>query len=347
MSDNIAELLSHLPKAVRDGVVRATDVDKTLYPLASRGLTAALDGGIGRGRMTLVYGNPSAGKSLIMQESIGLWQKQGLSCAWVDAEEAFDPLWAARLGVDTDELLVVKKKSCGAVTDTVVPLLENGLDILVIDSISELLAEVFVDNDGGIKSFADQKQIGAHAKSLSMMINAMHYANKHTAIVFISQTTTKIENTYTKQVPHGGQKMLFAVSQIIKLTSSATEANQIKGKQFMGNKVVEVPVGRPVEFTVEKNKLGPQSRSGRYNIYYSGNEVGVDRTDELITIAVSYGAIHKAGAWFKFGEGPYVTGENQWQGQDELVKAVKADPALEAAIESELALALSGGVLDG
>lgn len=338
MSD-ITELLAHLPKNVRDGVIRANEVDKTLYPLASRGLTAALDGGIGRGRMTLVYGNPSAGKSLLLQESVGLWQKQGLSCAWVDAEEAFDPDWAARLGVNTEELLVIKKKSTGAVTDTVAPLLENGLDILVIDSISELLAEVFVDNDGGIKNFADQKQIGAHAKSISMMVNAMHYANKNTAIVFISQTTTKIENTYTKQVPHGGQKMLFAVSQIIKLTSSATEANQIKGKQFYGNKLVETPVGRPVDFVVEKNKLGPQSRGGKYNIYYSGDEVGVDRTDELITMATAYGAIHKAGAWFKFD------GE-QWQGQAEVVKAVKDDPALEAAIEAELALALSGGVVD-
>lgn len=335
---DISELLAHLPKSIRDGVVRANEVDKTLYPLASRGLTAALDGGIGRGRMTLVYGNPSAGKSLLMQESVGLWQKQGLTCAWVDAEEAFDPEWAARLGVDTEELLVIKKKSTGAVTDTVAPLLENGLDILVIDSISELLAEVFVDNDGGIKNFADQKQIGAHAKSISMMVNALHYANRNTAIIFISQTTTKIENTYTKQVPHGGQKMLFAVSQIIKLTSSATESNQIKRQSFMGNKVVELPVGRPVEFVVEKNKLGPQSRGGKYNIFYAGDEVGVDRMDELVTLATSYGAINKGGAWFKFGD-------QQWQGQAAVVEALKADSGLVAAVEEELALAMSGGLL--
>lgn len=335
---DISELLSHLPKGVRDGVIRANEVDKTLYPLASRGLTAALDGGIGKGRMTLLYGNQSSGKSLILQESVGLWQEQGLSCAWVDAEEAFDPEWAARLGVNTDELLVVKKKSTGAVTDTVVPLLENGLDILVIDSISELLPEVFVDGDGGIVAFEKQKQIGAHAKSISMMVNAMHYANKNTSIIFISQTTTMIANTYTQQVPHGGKKIQFACSQIIKLTSSATEANQIKDKQFMGNKVVELPVGRPVEFVVEKNKLGPQSRGGKYNIYYAGAEVGVDRTDELITMATAYGAVHKGGAWFKFGD-------QQWQGQQALVEAVKADSGLEAAIEAELALAMNGGVL--
>ena len=335
---NISELLAHLPKNVRDGVIRANEVDKTLYPLASRGLTQALDGGIGRGRMTLLYGNQSSGKSLLMQESIGLWQNQGLSCAWVDAEEAFDPEWAARLGVDTDDLLVVKKKSTGAVTDTVVPLLENGLDILVVDSISELLPEVFVDKDGGIVAFESQKQIGAHAKSISMMVNAMHYANRHTAIIFISQTTTMIANTYTQQVPHGGKKMQFACSQIIKLTSSPTEANQIKKQQFMGNKVVELPVGRPVEFVVEKNKLGPQSRAGKYNIYYAGDDVGVDRMDELITMATAYGVITKGGAWFKFDG-------QQWQGQPAVVEAVKADSGLEAALEAELTLALNGGLI--
>jgi hypothetical protein len=171
------------------------------------------------------------------------------------------------------------------------------------------------------------------------MVNALHYANQKTAIVIISQTTTKIAATYTQQIPHGGVKLPFACSQIIKLTSSATEANQIKRQTHVGNKITELPVGRPVEFVVEKNKLGPQSRGGKYNLYYDGPEIGVDRTDELITLAVATGAVSKGGAWFKFND-------QQWQGQQALVQAVKENPDLEAAIEAELQLALSGGVVE-
>lgn len=338
--DNLAEFLSHLdPKLVKKIQV-ASNVEKVLYPLASRGLTRALGGGIGKGRMTLLYGNTSAGKSLLMMQSIGLWQQQGLICAYADVEGTFDPAFAERLGVDTSQLIVIDKRSVGALTDEAVPLLKAGIDVLVIDSISVLLPEVFVDGDGGVKDFADMKQIGAHAKSISIMVNALHYANVKTSIVLISQTTTKIENTYTKQVPHGGVKLPFACSQIIKVTSSATEANQIKGQLFVGNKIVEMPIGRPVDAVVEKNKLGPQSREAKYNLYYDGPELGVDRTDELITLAVASGAIHKGGAWFKFED-------QQWQGQAAVVRAVKEDPELEAAIEAELSLALSGGVVDG
>jgi recombination protein RecA len=318
---------------------RASEVEKVMYPLASRGLTHALGGGIGKGRMTLLYGNTSSGKSLLMMQSIGLWQKEGLICAYADVEGTFDPAFAERLGVDVDQLILIEKRSVGALTDEVTPLLKAGIDVLVIDSISVLLPEVFVDNDGGVKDFSDMKQIGAHAKSISIMVNALHYANVKTSIVLISQTTTKIENTYTKQVPHGGVKLPFACTQIIKLTSSATEAKQIMGQVFVGNKIVEMPIGRPVEAVVEKNKLGPQSREAKYNVYYDGPALGVDRTDELVTMAVATGAVHKGGAWFKFGD-------HQWQGQPNVVKAIKDDATLEAEIESELALALNGGEVE-
>jgi recombination protein RecA len=336
--NKIDELLAHLPKGVRNGIIKASESERVLYPLASRGLTRALGGGIGKGRMTLLYGNTSSGKSLLMLQSIGEWQKKGMTCAYVDAEGTFSEEFAQRLGVDTENLILIQKKSFGAVTDAVVPLLSAGLDILVIDSISLMLPEVFVDSDGGVAEFDKMKQIGAHAKSTSIMINALHYSNVKTSIVVISQTTTKIENTYTKQVPHGGVKLPFACTQIIKLTSSATDANQIKGQTFIGNKIVELPIGRPVDAVVEKNKLGPQSRTASYNLYYDGPSLGVDRYDELVTLAVATGAVDKAGAWFRFDG-------QQWQGSKALVKAVKEDQALEDAIEAELALALNGGEL--
>lgn len=338
-TNNLGEFLAHLDPKLAKKIKTASQADSTMYPLASRGLTRDLGGGIGRGRMTLLYGNTSAGKSLLLMQSIAGWQKQGLICAYVDAEQAITPEFAQKLGVDTDQLILIQKKSFGAVTDEVIPLVKAGVDILVIDSISLMLPEVFVDGDGDVAQFDKMKQIGAHAKSTSIMINALHYANVKTAIVIVSQTTTKIENTYTKQVPHGGVKLPFACSQIIKLTSSATEANQIKGQVFVGNKIVEQPIGRPVEYVVEKNKLAPQSRGGKYNIYYDGPQIGVDTVDELVTMAVATGAVEKAGAWFRFNG-------DQWQGSKALVSAIKEDPELEAAIEAELELALNGGVID-
>lgn len=338
-TNNLGDFLAHLDPKLAKKIKRASESESVFYPLASRGLTRDLGGGIGKGRMSLLYGNTSSGKSLLMLQSIGFWQKAGLICAYVDAEGTFSKEFAESLGVDTEQLILIQKKSFGAVTDEVVPLLTAGIDILVIDSISLMLPEVFVDSDGGVAEFDKMKQIGAHAKSTSIMINALHYANVKTSIVVISQTTTQINQTYVKQVPHGGVKLPFACTQIIKLTSSATEANQIKGQQFLGNKIVELPIGRPVEYVVEKNKLAPQSRGGKYNIYYAGDSMGVDRIDELITLAVGTGAVHKGGAWFKFED-------QQWQGQNALVKAVKESPELEKAIEDEVTLALNGGVIE-
>lgn len=338
-TNNLGDFLSHLDPKLAKKIKRASETERVLYPLASRGLTSALGGGIGKGRMTLLYGNTSSGKSLLMLQSIAKWQKSGLICAFADVEGTFSKEFAESLGVDTEQLILIERRSVGALTDEVVPLLKAGIDILVIDSISVLLPEVFTDGDGGVADFDKMKQIGAHAKSISIMVNALHYANEKTSIVLISQTTTKIENTYTKQVPHGGVKLPFACSQIIKLTSSATESKQIMGQIFIGNKIVEMPIGRPVDAVVEKNKLGPQSREAKYNIYYDGPEIGVDTVDELVSMAVATGAITKGGAWFRFGEG-------QWQGQKALVNAIKEDPELESAIEAELALALNGGVIE-
>lgn len=329
------DFLGHLPKAVRENIKKASEVEKVLYPTASRTLNHALGGGIGKGRVALIYGNYSSGKSLLAMQSIGEWQKQGLLCAYVDVEGGFEPGFAERLGVDCDDLIVIDKKSTGAVTDSVVPLLEAGIDILVIDSISVMLPEVFLDKDGGVAEFDKMKQIGAHAKSVSMMINAMLYANKNTSIVIISQTTTQINQTYVKQVPHGGMKLPFACSQIIRLMSSATEANQIMGQTFIGNKIIQRPIGRPVQAVVEKNKLGPQSRTAEWNIYYDGPKLGIDAIEELATMAEGCGAIQKSGAWFYFGD-------DKWHGKQALVDALRENPELETLVEAETHLLMTG-----
>jgi recombination protein RecA len=322
--------------------ITAQETNLIKYPLASTGLTRALGGGIGAGRITLVYGNTSSGKSVLMMQTIGMLQKMGKVCAWVDAEDSYEKSFAARLGVDNDELILIQKKSFGAITDAIVPLLRAGIDMIVIDSISDALPEVFVDKDGSVVEFDKQKQIGAHARSCTMMVNAVHYENEKTAVVLISQTTTKIEATFVKQVPHGGQKVPFASSQIIKLTSSSTEKQQKTGDVYIGDFIFQRPIGRTVEYYIEKNKLGPQSQKGAYDLYYAGNDIGIDRIGEIFDDAVTYGVIGSKprSAWLD------VEGETI-QGRDSVIKKMKDDDELLHTIEKKVNLVITGEISDG
>ncbi|QWT29955.1 RecA-like DNA recombinase [Streptomyces phage TunaTartare] len=317
----------------------AQEIELVKFPLASTGLTTALGGGIGAGRITLVYGNTSSGKSVLMMQTIGLLQKQGKVCAWVDVEGTYEKSFGARLGINNDELILIQKKSFGAITDNIMPLIRGGIDVVVIDSISDALPEVFVDKDGEAVEFEKMKQLGAHAKSCTMMVNAIHYENEKTAVVLISQTTTKIEATYVKQVPHGGQKVPFASSQIIKLTSSNTENQQKKGITYIGDLAIEAPIGRKVEYYVEKNKLGPQSRKGEYDLYYDGDFVGIDAIGETVDAAEKYGIVTKKGAWYTVEEG-------QIQGRDNVIAKLREDDVLLKTLKEKVNLVLTGELPD-
>lgn len=322
-------------KALR--TAQETKVEK--LPLASTRLTEALDGGIGKGRITLLYGNTSSGKTALMLQSIAMWQQMGQICAFVDAEATYDKEWAARLGVNNDELILIQKRSFGRITDTLTPLLVAQIDAVVIDSISMALPDAFTTKDGGVADFDNMKQLGAHAKACSTMCNSIHYSNENTAVVLISQTTTEIGQTYTKQVPHGGKKTGFASSQIIKLTSSGTDANQIKSDFQVGNMIVTKPIGRPVDAVVEKNKLGPQSRTCSYDFYYDGDHVGIDSIGEIVDDCVRYGVMRKSVAWFYFGE-------DKWQGRENVINIARNDTEFLNTLKKHLAIVKNGGVVE-
>lgn len=317
----------------------AQEIELIKFPLASTGLTTALGGGIGAGRITLVYGNTSSGKSVLMMQTVGILQKMGLVCAWVDVEGTYEKSFGARLGINNDELILIQKKSFGAITDSIMPLIRGGIDLVVVDSVSDALPEVFVDKDGEAVEFEKMKQLGAHAKSCTMMVNAIHYENEKTAVVLISQTTTKIEATYVKQVPHGGQKILFGSSQIIKLTSSNTENQQKKGITYVGDLAIEAPIGRKVEYYVEKNKLGPQSRKGEYDLFYDGDFVGIDSVGEVLDAAEKYGIVIKKGAW-------YTVEESQIQGRDNVIARLREDDVLLKTLKEKVNLVLTGELPD-
>lgn len=337
---SLKDFLATLDPKTASRIKSAEETELIKYPLASVGLTHALNGGVGAGRVSLVYGNTSSGKSMLLEQSIAEWQRQGLQCAYADAEGTYDKDFTARMGVDNKELALIHKKSFGAMTDEIIPLISGGnLDILVIDSISDLLPEVFVDEKGNINGFNDMKQIAAHAKSNTIMLNAIHYANVRTAVILISQTTTKFEQSYVKQVPHGGQKIGFAVSNMVKLTSSNAPGQLINDEKPYGNNLLQTPIGRKVEYLVEKNKMGPQSRKGGYDIYFDGPFVGIDTVGEVIDLGLMYGLFEKSGNWLIYGDEKY-------NGRPQTVKAFRKDEDLLNQFKDELHTIMTGEVND-
>ena len=271
-----------------------------------------------------------------MQESIGkIWQPQGNICVYVDAESAYDRDWTARLGVNNDETILIRSKSSGRIEKELVPLLDAKADIVVIDSVSDIMPEAFVDDKGVMNEQDARKQIGAHAKAITALINGLLYVNQETCIILLSQTTTKFEKYGPVQVPHGGNKILFASSQIVRLSSSNSDSNSIKGEVWSGSKVFEEPVGRKVKGVVEKNKLGAQSGTFEYNMYYKGDEVGIDRVDEIVTTAINYDVIVKGGTWYTFGD-------FKGQGKDKVVQFLKSEPDAMEEVLDKLARAKRG-----
>lgn len=314
------DFLAKLDPKTAKRLKTAQEVELVKYPLASAGLTHALGGGIAAGRITLLYGPMSTGKSVLMMQTIGQLQKAGKVCAWVDVEGTYEKKFGAKLGINNDELILVQKKSSGSIEKEIMPLIRAGIDFLVIDSISDIMPEVFVDKDGSLMEQENRKQIGAHAKAVTALASGILHENEKTAVVFISQVTTKMEQTYVKLVPHGGNKTLHASTQIIKLTSSNTENQQIKGNTYIGDLIIEAPIGRKVDAYVEKNKLGPQSRKASYDLYYGGEFVGIDYVGEIVDMAETFDLVKKSGAWYTVRE----TGQ-QFQGRAKLISALKED----------------------
>ena len=336
----IEDLLAKLDPKTAARIKTASETKVEYLPLASYGATRALGGGIVKGRISLFYGNYSSGKSTLFLQSIGEWQKAGYTCAWVDAEGTFDKDFAESVGVNTEELILIQERSFGKITNAVTPLLRAGVDVLVIDSISMAVPASFVNDDGSIKEFDDTKQLGAHAKACTMMVNSIHHENKETAVVLLSQTTTEIGQNYARQIPHGGKKVQFASTQMVLLQSSGNEKEQIVEDVQHGDVVLKEPVGRRVKLYVDKNKAGPQSRRCEYDLYYAGDFIGIDNVGEVIDEAISYGIIKQAKAWFSMGE-------QKWHGRKNAVTHFRQNQHALDELKQEISALLNGGDIDG
>jgi recombination protein RecA len=258
---------------------------------------------LGFGRQVLIWGNKSAGKSSFCLQMIAQAQKEGKTCAWIDSEASYSADWATQLGVDSASLIYSPAKTINDMVDVAVQLMEAGVDIIVVDSISALLPAIYFEKDGEeLKHLQDTKQIGAEAKDMTHAVKMLNYANKNTLLVLISQQRNQFGSMHASHIPTGGMAVKFFSSTIIKLWSSEAEANAIKSGIKVGDKIIEQKVGRPVNWIVDYNKLGPPNLSGQYDFYYQGDLLGVDTVGEILDVSEMMGIIQRGGAWYTIGE---------------------------------------------
>lgn len=319
----IEELLSQLSPELRKRVEVGSSIEIIKQPTPSHSLNSALKGGLGYGRQILVWGNKSAGKSSFCLQMIAEAQKEGKSCAWIDAEQSFDKDWAEKLGVNTDKLIYSAARTINDMVDVATQLMSAKVDIVVVDSISALLPAIYFEKDSDeLKALENTKQIGAEARDMTNAVKMLNYANNQegsTLLVLISQHRNNISAMYTSHQPTGGQAVKFFSSTVIKLWSSESDNNAITGKIYVGDRIIERKIGRKVIWHIDFNKTGPSFLSGEYDFYFDGDFIGVDKIAELVDLGVQSGIIEKGGAWFTaFGE--------RFQGRAKLIEWFKDNP---------------------
>jgi recombination protein RecA len=324
------KILAGLDPKTRQRVQMATGVDAERQKTPSISLNLALKGGLGYGRQVLVWGNKSAGKSSFCLQMIGMAQKEGKTCAWIDSEHSYSAEWAEKLGVDSSSLIYSQAKTINDMVDVAQQLMEAGVDIIVVDSISALLPAIYFEKDSDeLKKLEDTKQIGAEAKDMTHAVKMLNYANKNTLLVLISQQRNQFGSMHASHIPTGGMAVKFFSSTVIKLWSSEAEANAIKAGIQVGDKILEQKVGRPVNWIIDYNKLGPMGQSGQYDFYYQGDKVGVDSIGEVLDAAEMMGKVQKGGAW-------YTVGEERLQGRNKAVEYLRSNPEVVESLKASL-----------
>lgn len=330
----IEEALAQLDPKIRKRLGPAVGIKTEFQPTPSPGLNKALGGGLPYGRQVLLWGSKSSAKSSLCLQTIGMAQKEGKLCAWVDAEMSYDEEWAKKLGVDTSQLIYSEARSINDMVDVTVALLHAGVDIIVIDSISSLLPAVYFEKDSTeLKQLDQTKQIGSESKDLKhawMMINYANNQEKPALVIAISQARNNITAMYTQSVPTGGNATQFFSSTIVKLFSSSSDTQAIKSKIKVGDKLIEQKVGRKVRWEVLNSKTSAPGDTGEYDFYFKGDLIGIDEIGDLVDSGELVGAVERTGAWYILPDGSKV------QGRDAFVERVRESVELQELIRSKV-----------
>ncbi len=329
------EALAQLDPKIRKRLSTGVGIKTEMQPTPSVGLNRALGGGFPYGRQVLLWGSKSSAKSSLCLQTIGMAQKEGKLCAWIDAEMSYDEEWAQKLGVDTTQLIYSEARSINDMVDVGVALLNAGVDLIVIDSISSLLPAVYFEKDSDeLKALDQTKQIGAESKDLKHAWLMLNYANnreKPALIIAISQARNNIQATYTQSAPTGGLTTQFMSSTIVKLFSSSSDSVAIKNKIKVGDKLIEQKTGRKVRWEVMNSKTSAPGDTGEYDFYYRGDMIGIDAVGDLVDTAEMLGFVNRTGAWYQLDDG------TKLQGRDAFVTRVREDKELRDSLAEKVA----------
>jgi recombination protein RecA len=206
--------------------------------------------------------------------------------------------------------------------------------MIVIDSITSLLPAIYFEKGTDeLKELENTKQIGAESRDFSNAWKMLNYANnkvKPTMLVLISQSRNNISAMYTSQQPSGGQATKFYSSTVIKLFSSESDNQAIKGKIPVGDKLIEEKVGRKIRWEIQFSKTSPGFQSGEYDFYFRGAMVGIDIIADLVDTAELMGIVERTGAWYILPDGSKI------QGRDSFIARVREDLELQQSIRDKV-----------
>jgi len=328
------EALAQLDPRIRKRLSNGAGFKTEFQPTPSYGLNRALGGGLPYGRQVLIWGSKSSAKSSLCLQMVGLAQAEGKLCAWIDAEMSYDEAWAKKLGVDTENLIVSQARTINEMVDVGTALINAGVDLVVVDSITSLLPAIYFEKDSDeLKQLENTKQIGAESRDFSNAWKMINYANnkvKPTLFVLISQSRNNISAMYTQQQPTGGQATKFYSSTVIKLFSSESDNQAIKGKIPVRDKLIEEKIGRKVKWELQFSKTSPGFQNGEYDFYFRGDKVGIDAIGDLVDTAEMAGIVSRTGAWYIVSE------DKKVQGREAFINYVKENDDFRKTIEDQL-----------
>ena len=313
----LAAALAQIEKQFGKGSIMRMGDDQIATPIdvvssGSLGLDIALGvGGLPRGRVVEVYGPEASGKTLLCLSAIASAQRQGLTCAFIDAEHALDPVWASNLGVNVGELYISQPDNGEQALEIADTLVRSGaFGMVVIDSVAALVPKAEIDGEMGASLPGLQARLMSQA--LRKLTGSVKTSN--TLLVFINQIRMKIGVMFgSPETTTGGNALKFYASVRLDVRRIGT----IK----KGDEVI----GAETKVKVIKNKVAPPFREAFYDIIYGR---GISRHGELIEMGVKIGAVDKSGAWYAY------QGEKIGQGKDNAVNFLIANPRIAEAIDA-------------
>ena len=303
------------------GAVRDIEAVST----GSLGLDVALGiGGLPRGRIVEIYGPESSGKTTLTLQVVAQAQKKGGSAAFIDAEHALDPLYAEKIGVDMEDLLVSQPDTGEQALEIADMLVRSGaVDVVVIDSVAALTPKAEIEGDMG------DSHVGLQARLMSQALRKLtaNIKRSNTLVIFINQIRMKIGVMFgNPETTTGGNALKFYSS--VRLDIRRTGAIK-KGDEVIGN---------DTKVKVVKNKVAPPFKQVEFEILYGE---GVSLEGELIDLGVKEGIVEKSGAWYSY------SGNRIGQGKDNVRNYLKENPDMAREIEAQLRaklLPVAGGV---